>query len=86
MLGKITFNVASPYNEEMTKSNAKILKRFGFTIFGLREADIVRDPDGSMVGKVYILCCRGKVGDYKDFKTKFNWKEIIYEGRKTLIG
>ena len=86
MFGKITFNVTSPYDEEMTKSNAKILKRFGFTIIDLHEADIICDSDGSMVGKVYILCCQGKKREYELFKKRFNWKEIVYENRKTLIG
>lgn len=86
MFGKIEFNVTSPYNAEMTKSNATALKRFGFEVLDLREADIIHDSDGTIVGKVYILCCRGKKRDYENFKTRFNWKEIVYEKRKTLIG
>ena len=85
MFGKIKFNVASPYDEKMTVNNASVLKRIGFKIFDLREADVL-DSNDLKIGKVYILCCEGSKHAYEDFKSRFNYKEILYEGRKTLIG
>lgn len=85
MFGKIKFNVASPYNEEMTRNNASVLKRWGFTIFDISEADVLNSND-EKIGKVYILCCKGNKRDYEIFKNKLSYKEILYEGRKTLVG
>lgn len=85
MFGKIKFNVASPYDEKMTVNNASVLKRMGFEIFDLRESDVL-DSNDLKIGKVYILCCKGSRRAYESFKSRFNYKEILYEGRKTLIG
>ena len=85
MFGKIKFNVASPYNEEMTKHNASVLKRWGFTIFDISAADVLNSND-EKIGKVYILCCKGNKRDYENLKNKLSYKEILYKGRKTLVG
>lgn len=86
MFGKIVFNVLSPYHTEMTKNNVSVLKRYGFKVLDLQEADIVRECDGSLAGRVYILRCQGKKRDYENFKKRFKWNEIIYEETKTLTG
>lgn len=86
MFGRIRFNVASPYNAKMTKSNADVLKKYGFKVLDLREADVVNESDNSITGKVYILCCQGKESNYNEFKEQFKFREIVYEGHKTLIG
>lgn len=85
MFGKIKFNVASPYDEKMTRSHASILNRMGFTIFDIRESDVL-DSNDLKIGKLYILCCKGDRRAYERFKSRFNYREILYEGRKTLVG
>lgn len=85
MFGKIKFNVASPYDKKMTESNISVLKRMGFEIFNIGESDVL-DSNNLKIGKVYILRCKGSKRIYESFKSRFNYKEILYEGRKTLIG
>lgn len=82
----LNFNLVSPHDIEKTKSNARLLKRYGFEVLYLREADIIQDCDNSIIGEVYVLCCRGSLSDYIKFKRKFDMEEILYEGDKTLIG
>lgn len=84
MFGKIEFNVVSPYNEEKTKSYISALKHLGFTIFEISEADVI-NSNNKKRGKIYVLCCRGNERDYKNFKNKLDFEEILYEGRKTLF-
>lgn len=80
---EFTFQLLSPRDNDKVKNNASVLRKLGFEIFDLREADI-EDSNKSKIGEVYILLCRGTMGKYLELKEKFQLKEFIYEGLKTL--
>ena len=81
---EVEFNILSPYDEEMLKNNASLMKRRGFKVLDLRESAI-EDKDGNITGRVYVLLCKGSEYDYEKFKKDFACGEIMYEGRKTLM-
>lgn len=80
----INFNVLSQHIDEAVQNLPSTLRNHGFKIIGLREADIVSDYDNSKQGEVYVWRCQGSVYNYLKFKKFGNYKEITYEGKRTL--
>jgi hypothetical protein len=85
MFGKINFRVLIQHIDEAVLSMTDLLREEGFKVYDLRESDIVKNSDDSKISSVYVLCCQGKEVEYKRFKEKNKYKEIIYEGHKTLM-
>lgn len=81
----IDFHVLSQHCNEALQNFPILLRKQGFKILDLREADLVSDADGSKVEEVYIWCCRGSAKDLLEFKKLGNYDEITYEGKNTLI-
>jgi hypothetical protein len=81
----LEFRVICQKLEKAATSVSNILRENGFIISDLRESEMVKDLDGTMVSEVYVLCCQGKNEEYTNFKKKNKYSEMIYEGVKTLI-
>jgi len=81
----IEFRVITQLLEKAVISVTRILRANEFKVLDLRESEVVSDSDGSLVSKVYVLCCQGREQDYQNFKVQQKMTEIIYEGFKTLM-
>lgn len=79
------FRVVTQHTENALWNVARRLFSFRIKITSLREADIVKDSDGSNQGSVYILCCKGTRAAYRKLMKKYSYDEMMYEGVKTLI-
>lgn len=80
------FNVATLHIDEALENFPETLRRHGFKIIDLREADIVNDYDNSKVTEIYVWQCVGTMRKYLKFKRYGKYEQIIYEGLPTLIG
>lgn len=81
----MVFRVVTNHDDAIAKKAVADIRSFGIEVFGVREADIVKDSDNSKVDETYILECRGSLFDYKRLKKHIEAEEIIYEGFKTLM-
>lgn len=84
--GNMKFRVLTRRNEGAVKYMADLLKKEGFKIYDLREADLVSNITNEKVFKSYVLCCEGRKRDFERFKQKHDiLDEISYEGYRTLM-
>lgn len=81
----IDFNVIVSYYD-LINISIELLKRcYNFKIFELRDSYIVIGKDKLKVHEAYIIHCRGELESYEMFKELYNFTEVEYEGRLSLI-
>ena len=84
MFGKIEFRVLVKYNELAAQNKTALLRAEGFEVYDVKEAELQMKSDGTKMGDMYILCCKGHWINYMLFKLKYKLEESIYEGMRTL--
>lgn len=81
---KLKFRVFIQYLDEAVINVTALLNEEGIKVYDLRKTEILNNSDNSKVSDVYILCCSSSRLNYMRFKRKYQYKEKIYEGFKTL--
>jgi len=85
MFGKMEFRMIINKLDSSAMDMTDLLKKEGFEVYDLKEADVVQISDRSKVQSVYILCIRGEEREFEKFKHKHQITEINHEGFRTLI-
>ena len=78
------FRVLTEYTRKNCTDIANDLKRRGFRITDLRQADILEDGTNRKVGDCYSLTAEGNFLKYLKLKRESGLNERMWEGYKTL--
>ena len=82
------FRVLTHHTNDHCSAIADDLKKRGFKIFDLREADILDDFTNEKESECYILCAKGSLFKYLKLRKealKCGMKEKFYESYVTLM-
>ena len=82
---KVEFRLLCQHSEEAAINVSDYVRREGFSILDLREAEIVMNSDNSKIDSVYVMCCEGSELEYHRLRRNHDFKEIMYENYKTLM-
>ena len=78
------FRVLTEHTHKNCMDIANDLKRRGFRITDLRQADILEDGTNRKVGDCYSLTAKGNIFKYLKLKRETGLNEHMWEGYKTL--